>query len=455
MKIRILDRILVAVAGLILVAACAALIAQAVFQVDVTGAMAQGMQAATFWTRAGLTLVALGLLALGIYCILMLFRRRRRKDHFVIQRNDIGELAISMQVMDQMVRKCLAEHSELAVRDLEMENRKDGLVVRISGDTAGGISIPLTIETLQKHIKQYVTACSGVEISSVEVEIETSGEDAADAAFAIPTPAMGRLPRQTAREEKAPEPEHPEMTQEHPVESAGEGLEQKTDKAAASEAGQPAAGTADNAGSGSSETKNPATDVNTAAVSAAAGDAVGATPAVTAPAAAAVEAAEAEAEDGDERPMHQRLFSSQPELCIMPEPPTETETLPAADTNDREADEEAASAESAPVPAVDSQDDDLVPMPESGEGPDAEPENAAERTDEPETAGSEGQTDEWTGDRNGEEPAAEEPVTGIAEDEDGLPENPWDDLTLDEEESTLEETPDRSEASEADRNESV
>ena len=450
MKIRILDRILVAVAGLILVAACAALIAQAVFQVDVTGAMAQGMQAATFWTRAGLTLVALGLLALGIYCILMLFRRRRRKDHFVIQRNDIGELAISMQVMDQMVRKCLAEHSELAVRDLEMENRKDGLVVRISGDTAGGISIPLTIETLQKHIKQYVTACSGVEISSVEVEIETSGEDAADAAFAIPTPAMGRLPKETAREEKTPEQEHPEMAQEHPAESAGAGAEQKTDKTAVPEAGQPAAGAADHAGAGTAETKHPAADVNTAAVSAAAGEATGTAPAVTAPAATAVGSAEAEAEDGDERPMHQRLFSAQPEPCIMPEPPTETETSPAAAPDDGEV-----AAEIAPVQAVDSQENDVAPMAKSGEGPDAEMENAAERTDEPEAAGREGQTDKWSGDRNGEEPATEEPVTGISEDQDGLPENPWDDLTLDEEENTLEETPDRSEESEADRNESV
>ena len=48
---------------------------------------------------------------------------------------------------------------------------------------------------MQKQIKQYVTACSGVEIKGVRLLIESSGEDATDAPFLIEPPI--RLPKGT------------------------------------------------------------------------------------------------------------------------------------------------------------------------------------------------------------------------------------------------------------------
>ena len=297
MKIRILDRILVALAGLILIAACAALVAQVVFQADVTGFAARVIANASFGRKAALLLIALGLLLLGCYCFMLMFRHKTRKDRFVFQENENGELAISMKVLDQLVRKCLAEHPEMDLQALELDQKRDGLRIRISGSAAGGISIPLTVEALQKQIKQYVTACSGVEISSVEVDIETTGADAPGAAFLIPAPGSGRLPRET---ETAAEDAAPAKT-----ETQGRSPEAPADTDADPEAKEEPSAPAE------PERSAPESILTTGPVSAA--------------------APEEEITEEDDRPMHQRLFSAQMEPCIIPEPPAETEELPEAD----------------------------------------------------------------------------------------------------------------------------
>ena len=72
MRIRILDRILVALAGLILVAVCAGLVAQAFFSVDVIGYIKELLTAETSTRKIILGVVAGALLIIGLYCLLML-----------------------------------------------------------------------------------------------------------------------------------------------------------------------------------------------------------------------------------------------------------------------------------------------------------------------------------------------------------------------------------------------
>jgi hypothetical protein len=71
---------------------------------------------------------------------------------------------------------------------------------------AGGVSIPLTVDALQQQIKQYVTACSGVEVKDIRVQIESSGEDAKESLYAIEAPTAKALPASQVKEEKAEEP---------------------------------------------------------------------------------------------------------------------------------------------------------------------------------------------------------------------------------------------------------
>ncbi len=315
MRIRILDRILVALSGLVLVGACAGIVAQVFFGKNVAGYISRTLSTDTPGGRIIVGVIAAVLLLLGIYCLLMLFRHRRRKDKFILQKLESGELAISLKTLETMVQKCLDQHSEIRTDSIHLENQRDGLLVRIRGTVAGGVSIPLTADTLQKQVKQYVTACSGVEVKGIRIQIESSGAEAKDAPFAIEPPASMRLTtgnEMPAQEEPVPEPSVPEKSV-----SSGE---DKTEP----------------------ETAPESATVPTGEESAAA----------AAMAAAETLLSEIEPED-DDRPIHQRLFSSQEEPCIMPLPPENLNTEEEEKKEEPEIQEMTSSSGQAEAPAED------------------------------------------------------------------------------------------------------
>ena len=269
MRLRVSDRILVAVAGLLLIAICAGMIAQLFFGVDVAGVAVRAFSSESPRVRWALTALAAFLLLLGLYCLFVLFRHRKRKDKFILQKNDGGELAISINALENMVQKCLDQQENISVKKVYLENRKDGLLIRLDGSVAGGISIPLTVEALQKQIRQYVTACSGVEIKGIRVQIEASGEDAENAPFAIAAPISRPLLKEA--EEKTASHQNddaaPAVLPQNPQET------------------EPV------------QTQAPVQES-----------------AIPRPEPVIID-------DDDDRPLHQRLFSAQPENCIVPEPP--------------------------------------------------------------------------------------------------------------------------------------
>ena len=281
MKIRVLDRVLVAVAGVLLIVICAGVVGQVFFDKDVIGFITKWITPETTTRKVIIGIAAGLLLILGVYCLLMLFRHRRRKDKFILQKLESGDLAISLKTLETMVQKCLDQHDEIKTDSIHLENQRDGLLIRIRGTVAGGISIPLTVDTLQKQVKQYVTACSGVEVKGIRIQIEASGADATDAPFAIEPPVNNLL---TKGNETAAEPETTEAISEEPAEVIAE--PEKEEEA-------------------------PAENEKT----------VSAEEAAAAAAMAAAEDMMNDLDTEDDRPIHQRLFSTQEEPCIMPLPP--------------------------------------------------------------------------------------------------------------------------------------
>ena len=283
MKIRILDRILVALAGLLMLASGAALAAQLFFGKDVAGKVAQWLTDENL--RVYIIIAGILIFALGVYCMMVLFRHRGKSGKFIMQRTESGELAISLNALESMVQKCLETHKELSAETIELENDKGSLVVRIRGAVAGGISIPLTVDTLQQQIKQYVTACSGVEVKDIRVEIESSGPDAVDAPFAIEAPTAKALLKGAEEEPLAESAQGAAEQQENMLPGQAETTQSET----------PAAE--------SRQTEDE----------------------LTAAAAAAAMLMDKVPEEEDDRPMHQRLFSTVEEPCIMPMPPKDLE----------------------------------------------------------------------------------------------------------------------------------
>ena len=264
-------------------------------------------------------------MVLGCYCVMMLFRHRGRKGKFVMQKTENGELDISLKAIESMVQKCLDTHKELSVQGVKLENERGGLVINIRGTAAGGVSIPLTVDVLQQQIKQYVTACSGVEVKDICVQIESSGPDAKESLFAIEAPTARALPGSAAAKEEKPKEEEKATAEMTPEEVEQVMAEMPAPKPSDTE------DQADEA---------PAVEVPAAAV-----------------AAAEMLKSEAPPEE-DDRPMHQRLFSSQEEPCVMPMPPEEEkpaeemkpeEETPAEDAPAEETPEETKAEEEKPA----------------------------------------------------------------------------------------------------------
>lgn len=177
MKMTVWDRILSAISGVLITAAGLCLL-------DIgLGTSLLGVpwvsSFAVWWQRAVVIVVALLLIALGVHGIVLLFRRRHEKG-FIIQHSEYGDMSISMNALESMVHKCVDSHQELKVNATRIQHAHEGIVVDIKITLLSGVNIPLTVNALQKQIKQYITSCSGVDVHKVRVMVETDGHAAFD-----------------------------------------------------------------------------------------------------------------------------------------------------------------------------------------------------------------------------------------------------------------------------------
>ena len=207
MKLRIVDRIIAAIAGLLLVALSLIPLADTLFDLGILDRLAK---IAAFKSASHVAFMVGGgavVLLVGILCLHLAMRRAKRQG-FVVQTTDVGELSISIRAIEDLVNQCVSKHDELHVSSTVLENTRDGLVISLRVGLATGVNIPLAVSVLQKQIKQYVTACSGVDVYEVKVQVEATSTKAKPSIYAVPdmleNPAP--LPREeTVTEEPAAE----------------------------------------------------------------------------------------------------------------------------------------------------------------------------------------------------------------------------------------------------------
>ena len=242
-KLRIGDRILSALMGILCIAAAAGIVLYAfgMLPVQQISDLLQKVAAMNWYKWLIYGAAALVLLLVGLYGVGMLFRRRKDKG-FVVQHTDFGDMSISMKAMENMVKKCVDSHGELAVNQTKIYLVRSGVSIDMKITLASGVNIPLTVNALQKQIKQYITSCSGVDVYEVRVKVET------DNVKLLPPPQTPVIepeadedvkcvdaPAEEVKEEPAAETK-PETVQEAPVteetavaEEAAEAAEEKPD----------------------------------------------------------------------------------------------------------------------------------------------------------------------------------------------------------------------------------
>ncbi len=185
MKIRVLDRLLVALAGLVLLALCVGIVAQVFCNVPVTELVTTWVSGTETTALIIYGAVAFALLLVGLYCFFMLFRHKKGKRGFVTQQTEGGELSISLKAMEELTHQCVESHAEMKLNAMRIEPEKDGVTVKVHITLASGVSIPLAVGALQKQIRTYLTSCSGVDVKEVCVQVDTSADQAKDSPYAV------------------------------------------------------------------------------------------------------------------------------------------------------------------------------------------------------------------------------------------------------------------------------
>ena len=231
-KLRFGDRIWSALMGVVCLVAAAVLVLYTIGYLPVQQIKellallkAEGWHRWAVLAAATLVLVLLALRGFG-----MLFRRRKEKG-FVVQKTEFGDMSISMKAMENMVRKCVDIHSELTVNHTSIYLVRNGVSIDLKVTLASGINIPLTVNALQKQIKQYITSCSGVEVYEVRVKVET------DAVKLLPPPQAEVIAPAPVEEVKCVEPpvEKTAVIEEEPTPCEAESVKQEEETVCAAE----------------------------------------------------------------------------------------------------------------------------------------------------------------------------------------------------------------------------
>ncbi len=140
--------------------------------------------------------------AFGGYLIVLPRRNAMRRRDYVVQRTDTGELRIAVKAIENLVEKCVDLHEEIQLISMMITNTREGVVVELFISLANNISIPLAVASLQKQIKQYLVASSGIEVKEVRVSVEST-QDSSPAGTPEPeTEQPGE--KAAAKEKKAP-----------------------------------------------------------------------------------------------------------------------------------------------------------------------------------------------------------------------------------------------------------
>lgn len=148
-----------------------------------------------FFTLRRILVLLAGLLTVlyGTFVLLLPRRARSERNGFVVQQTDNGELRISIKAIENLVQKCIDMHSEISVVSMRIQNCREGVLVDLRISLANNISIPLAVAALQKQIKQYLLASSGIDVHEVRVSVETANTDSSDSPYIVQNevPAVG------------------------------------------------------------------------------------------------------------------------------------------------------------------------------------------------------------------------------------------------------------------------
>ncbi|MBR1710751.1 MAG: alkaline shock response membrane anchor protein AmaP [Clostridia bacterium] len=210
MKHPVLDRILILICALAALAGAAGAIMVLTGYLPTETIMSVIGRVDPAYPRHQIFLVIIALV-LVLFAVLLinaiLPRKKKRSSNFAIQHNENGMVRISVKALETLVQKVLDEHAEIKVVTSSMFSDEESIRVDVHIALQSDISMPLAISALQKQIKKYIEACSGVMVQEVRVYVDSvtpATDETKNSPYAIPNSLMGweqeQLPRGEAEE---------------------------------------------------------------------------------------------------------------------------------------------------------------------------------------------------------------------------------------------------------------
>ena len=138
--------------------------------------------------------VLMVLFALRLFSII-LPKKKKHSSSFAIQHNENGMVRISVKALEALVQRCLNQHPEIKVVSSSLFSDEETVRVDVHIALQSDISMPLAISSLQKQIKRYLEACSGVKVKEVRVFVDgaiPANAKTAQSPFAIPASMLGQ-----------------------------------------------------------------------------------------------------------------------------------------------------------------------------------------------------------------------------------------------------------------------
>lgn len=208
MKHPVRDRFWVLICALVALCGAAAAVALVlgVMTVDPLVLLLGRVSNMSFKVRIALVAAAalLLILALRLICV-TLPSRKKRTSNFALQRNENGMVRISVKALEALVQRCLSQHPEIKVVSSSLTSDEESVRVDVHVALQSDISMPLAISSLQKQIKRYLEACSGVKVEEVRVFVDgalPANANTADSPFAIPSSLLGQEQLTGTREDE-------------------------------------------------------------------------------------------------------------------------------------------------------------------------------------------------------------------------------------------------------------
>ncbi len=197
MKHPVFDRFLILVCALL--SLCGAVVAALIFTgklpVSTLMEFLQRLNPENLKIRIALIATAVVLLLFAILLFMVLLPARKKKSSsFAVQQNENGVVRISLKALENLVQKCMDRHGEIKVLTSTLTSDEESIRVDVHIALQSDISMPLAISALQKQIKRYIEACSGVAVAEVRVFVDSTipaTPNTPNSPYAIPQSLLG------------------------------------------------------------------------------------------------------------------------------------------------------------------------------------------------------------------------------------------------------------------------